>query len=296
MYKPDGTAIAFSGSRTEDALVAFVADPKPPPPPPPPPERTPFTEDGDGDVVLVAGEKEFSDLLDTADSNVMVMFYAPWCGHCKKLKAPYKAAAARTKAAGTGVLAAVDCTIDGGLCRKHDVSGYPTLKVYKPDGTAIAFSGSRTEDALVAFVADPKPPPPPPPPPGRTPFTEDGDGDVILIKGEDGFSSLVDDEAGAMPVMVMYYAPFCGHCQRFKPAYSAAATKAKETKTGILAAVDCTVDKRVCKEAKVSGYPTVKVYVGGMDLDYAGARTESALLDFLSSYAPRDVEDAHDEL
>merc|ERR1712065_77740 len=36
-----------------------------------------------------------------------------------------------------------------------------------------------------------------------TPFTEDGEGDVVLIEGEDGFAALVDDEAGAMPVMVM---------------------------------------------------------------------------------------------
>jgi len=275
--------------------VAFVADPKPPPPPPPPPGRTPFTEDGNGDVVLVEGKAEFQSAVEGSESNVLVMFYAPWCGHCKSLKAPYKAAATRVKAAGTGILAAVDCTIDGGLCRDHDISGYPTLKVYKSDGSVVAFSGSRTEDALVAFVADPASAPPPPPPPGRTPFTEDGNGDVVLIEGEDGFAALVDDEAGAMPVMVMFYAPWCGHCKKFKPAYSSAATKAKETKTGILAAVDCTVDKRVCQEAGVSGYPTLKVYVGGMDLDYSGARTESALLDFLSSYAPRD-EDAHDEL
>jgi thiol-disulfide isomerase/thioredoxin len=41
------------------------------------------------------------------------MFYAPWCGHCKKMKPGYSAAADRLKNDGVeGKLAAVDATIE----------------------------------------------------------------------------------------------------------------------------------------------------------------------------------------
>jgi thiol-disulfide isomerase/thioredoxin len=47
------------------------------------------------------------------------MFYAPWCGHCKKMKPQFDAAAEKLKAKGIdGKLAAVDCTIERSLAEK----------------------------------------------------------------------------------------------------------------------------------------------------------------------------------
>lgn len=42
--------------------------------------------------------------------NVLTMFYAPWCGHCKKAKPHFTAAAERLKDDPNNHLAAVDCT------------------------------------------------------------------------------------------------------------------------------------------------------------------------------------------
>ena len=49
----------------------------------------------------------------------LVMFYAPWCGHCKKAKPEFEKAADELKDVENKALAAVDCTKHMGmLCYK----------------------------------------------------------------------------------------------------------------------------------------------------------------------------------
>jgi thioredoxin-like negative regulator of GroEL len=58
-----------------------MKDPKEPPPPPPP--EKPWSEEP-SDVVHLNEENFKSTLKKT--KHALVMFYAPWCGHCKNAK------------------------------------------------------------------------------------------------------------------------------------------------------------------------------------------------------------------
>jgi len=82
----------------------------------------------------------------------LVEFYAPWCGHCKKLAPEYSNAATALKAAGSSVvLAKVDATVESDLAEKFGVRGYPTLKFFR-NGDAIEYDGGRTEKEIINWV------------------------------------------------------------------------------------------------------------------------------------------------
>ncbi|KDE03239.1 hypothetical protein MVLG_06268 [Microbotryum lychnidis-dioicae p1A1 Lamole] len=80
----------------------------------------------------------------------LIEFFAPWCGHCKAL-APHYDEASDILAKHGVVLAKVDCTVEAELCTSHDVSGYPTLKVFRK-GESSDYGGSRKTDGIVSHM------------------------------------------------------------------------------------------------------------------------------------------------
>lgn len=73
----------------------------------------------------------------TESDFIAVEFFAPWCGHCKRLEPEWAAAAetfANSPPAGLDVevkLAAVDATAETELATKYGIRGYPTIKIFR---------------------------------------------------------------------------------------------------------------------------------------------------------------------
>ena len=91
---------------------------------------------------------------DTFDSalegkNALVKFYAPWCGHCKRMAPAFKEL---EEAVGSNVVIGdVDCTQHRDLCSRYGVRGYPTLKAFK-SGEASDYNSGRSFADLKKFV------------------------------------------------------------------------------------------------------------------------------------------------
>lgn len=104
-----------------------------------------------------------SDVLDLKDSNfdneirhhdvALVEFFAPWCGHCKRLAPEYEIAATKLKRDENPVaLVKVDCTVETKVCGKYGVSGYPTLKIFKAGEVFSDYQGPREADGIVKYM------------------------------------------------------------------------------------------------------------------------------------------------
>merc|ERR1712000_493339 len=131
----------------------------------------------------------------TASGVWFIKFYAPWCGHCKRL-APTWDSLAEVANFNVGK---VDCTENGALCQRFEVRGYPTLLLFK-EGTgsaAIKYSGARDLPAFTSWVASET---------GKAAPAAPADaGSKVVTLGSDNFEEFVTGK----DVFIKFYAPWC---------------------------------------------------------------------------------------
>jgi protein disulfide isomerase family A protein 3 len=117
---------------------------------------TPPKDDEDGDDsdshVVTLTDANFDEEVTNADKDVMLEFYAPWCGHCKSLKPVYKGLAEKLKDVPTVSIAAMDATANT-VPKGYTVEGYPTiLFVSAKDKKPIPYNGARDEESMAQWI------------------------------------------------------------------------------------------------------------------------------------------------
>ncbi|XP_047322126.1 protein disulfide-isomerase 5-2-like [Impatiens glandulifera] len=141
-----------------------------------------FIVDG---TVLELTDSNFDEAISSFDY-IFVDFYAPWCGHCKRLSPELdKAAPVLAKLKKPILIAKVNADKYSRLATKYDIDGFPSLKIFMK-GVPTNYYGSREADLLVRFLKKFVAP------------------DVAILSSDTNIREFVEDAGFNIPIFIGY--------------------------------------------------------------------------------------------
>jgi protein disulfide isomerase len=106
----------------------------------------------DGPVKVVVG-KNYKEMVADSGKDVMVEFYAPWCGHCKALEPEFNDLGKAFEKVDSVVIAKIDATANE--IEDPEVQGFPTLYFYKAGSKEpVKYTGGRTAKEMEKYIRD----------------------------------------------------------------------------------------------------------------------------------------------
>ncbi|XP_076088842.1 dnaJ homolog subfamily C member 10-like [Mytilus galloprovincialis] len=258
----------YSGHHSAEHILEFIQDTLNPP-------------------VIIVTEAMFEERVvnKKPDEIWLIDWFANWCGPCQQLAPEWRRLAKMFKETKNIYVGQVDCADPNNqwFCQNNKVHSYPTVRLYSSGsgtGSFFAYNGwNRDAQSLQAWAFEFLP------------------SKVKKIKHRDFFNNIINSKT---PWVIDYYAPWCGHCQVFKPEF----VKIAEALDGLVKAgtVNCDEEQALCNQAGVRAYPTVKFYKGarkeGMSQDTYGYDLENLDATYITNFLKSQVQQQqqHDEL
>lgn len=114
----------------------------------------PIPKKQQGPVTIVVG-KTFDKIVRDPSKDVLIEFYAPWCGHCKKLEPIYADLAKKFKSVKNLIIAKMDATANDSP-DDYKVEGFPTIYFAPTDNKdkPVKFEGERTLEGFESFLKE----------------------------------------------------------------------------------------------------------------------------------------------
>lgn len=286
----------YEDENSEKAFIDFMKNPPKEGEKRPPSQTAGASEKDDQDSepdtfmqdVTYLGAGNYSDILKSHEF-VLVFYYAPWCPHCKDSKPKYEQAAKNLKAKPVpgNIMAAMNCDQKDNqkLCEDEKVEGYPTIRLLKKQEVWAEFEDEIEAQPLLDFISSPPKEKVPPTPIEEEKKSDTTEGDakgsqeqqqqagasaekpeekmkhVTYLEGDQFASEL----KATRHVLVMFYAPWCPHCQQAKAPFDKAAEALAGAAGKTLAAVNCDVkaNEKVCEQNHIEGFPTFILFTDG---------------------------------
>jgi len=108
----------YQGGRTADDIITFINNKV----------GTRVKAKKAASAVTILDDTNFDKIVMDPTKDVLVEFYAPWCGHCKRLAPDYEKVASAFENEKNVVVANIDADEHKSIAEKYGVSGFPTLK------------------------------------------------------------------------------------------------------------------------------------------------------------------------
>ena len=240
----------------------------------------------------------FDDIVLKSGKPALVEFFAPWCGHCKKLAPVYEELATNFEFAKDKVsIAKVDADAEKELGRRFGVQGFPTLKWFdgKSD-TPTDYQGGRDLESLSSFISEKT---------GLKIKTKKAAASAVEMLTDRSFKAEI---GGDKDILVAFTAPWCGRmlkpfldhfysdvanlvadCKSLAPVWEQVAADYASEPNILIAKVDAEAEnsKATAQDQGVKSYPTIKYFPKGSTNPepYEGGRTEQDILSFMNGKA-----------
>ncbi|KAL8489445.1 hypothetical protein ACS0TY_025374 [Phlomoides rotata] len=102
--------------------------------------------------VKVVVRDSLQDVVFNSGKNVLLEFYAPWCGHCKSLAPILDEVAISFEKDPNVLIAKFDATANDVPSDTFDVQGFPTVYFKSASGKLSQFEGDRTKEGIINFI------------------------------------------------------------------------------------------------------------------------------------------------
>eukprot|EP01060_Flectonema_neradi_P018602 TRINITY_DN2546_c0_g1_i2.p1 TRINITY_DN2546_c0_g1~~TRINITY_DN2546_c0_g1_i2.p1 ORF type:complete len:596 (+),score=131.96 TRINITY_DN2546_c0_g1_i2:72-1859(+) len=246
-----GDSVEYSGDRSLDSLTEFSYKQIG--------EQVPGEEPT---AVTILRDANIEDIVNKNTAGMFIKFYAPWCGHCKRMAPAYEKLGEHFSKKDV-VIAKLDATKHTTAAGKFpSVSGFPTLMWLAPGAdpmSAEKYKAGRDFEAMKKWVdyktgtaPDTAPVKETPPASGQL-----GTAGSVLHLNADTYKQLTGAER-SKGVLVMFHATWCGHCKKLAPDYEKLAKHfADRFDSVVITKYNAPEFPEPAKAAGVKSFPTI---------------------------------------
>jgi thiol-disulfide isomerase/thioredoxin len=183
------------------------------------------------------------------------LFYADWCGHCRKFK-PIFDGDLKKLINDSNIpveLEAIDCDKYPEEASKNDISGFPTL-ILQINDKSIKYQDQRSAEKIMQF-----------------------------IKNHINKDFVRENSNDNMAKLKLFYADWCGHCRKFKPIFDGDLKKLINYSNipVELEAIDCDKYPEEASKNDISGFPTLILKVNDKTYNYEDEHSAEKIMLFI---------------